>query len=130
MSWSSAFNQILCACCIFGAFYFLLRFETNGRKRDWRIQWGLYLFGFGALELNVVYPALAGAYAALCAPALLRRTLPLWLPALVYATLHRTFAGSNPAGPYALDFSAASMADVFLNFWGRALGPAQLRRVF
>ena len=130
MSWSSAFNQILCACCIFGAFYFLLRFETNGRKRDWRMQWGLYLFGFGALELNVVYPALATAYAALCAPPLRRRTLPLWLPALAYAALHRTFAGSNPAGPYALDFGAASMADVLLNFWGRALGPAQLRRVF
>ncbi len=129
MSWSSAFNQILCACCIFGAFYFLLCFETSGRKRDWRMQWGLYLFGFGALELNVVYPALASAYAALCAPALRRRTLPLWLPALAYAALHRTFAGQNPEGPYALDLGAFSMADVFLDFWGRALGPAQLHLI-
>lgn len=129
MSWSSAFNQIACACCIFGAFHFLLRFEAGGRKRDLRRQWALYLLGFGALEIIVVYPALATAYAALCAPKLLRRTVPLWLPATAYAALRAAFAGSGPAGPYAPDWSVSSMAAVLVDFWGRVLGPAQLRLV-
>ena len=130
MSWSSAFNQILCACCIFGAFYFLLRFAASGRKRDRRMQWALYLFGFGALELNVVYPALATAYARAlalrrccaerclsgCPPWPTRRCIEPLPPAV-------------PAGPYALDFGVSSMADVFLDFWGRVLGPSQLHLI-
>ena len=121
MSWSSAFNQILCACCIFGAFYFLLRFETNGRKRDWRIQWGLYLFGFGALELNVVYPALATAYAALCAPPLRRRTLPLWLPALVYADAASNLRRLEPRGGRMRSTSALLRWPTFCSISGAAL---------
>ena len=129
MSWSSSFNQIACACCILGAFHFLLRFAAGGRKRDLRLQWALYLIGFGVLELIIVYPALAAAYAALCAPKLLRRTLPLWLPAGAYAALRAAFAGGGPAGPYAPDLSISSLVDALVDFWGRALGPAQLHLV-
>ena len=129
MSWTSAFNQVLCAFCVFGAFYFLLRFAQSGRAGDWRAQWLLYLLGFGALELNVVYPVLASAYAALCAPRLWRRTLLLWLPALGYVALHRTFVSPSLEGPYALYFGV-SMIDVFIEHWVRTLGPSQIGLLF
>lgn len=125
LSWTSAINQILCAFCIFGAFYFLLRFEQSGRTRDWGWQWLLYLLGFGMLELNVVYPVLASAYAILCARQLLRRTLLLWPPAIAYAVIHRTFSSSAAQGPYTLHFDR-QMFDVFADLWGRTLGPSQL----
>jgi len=125
MSWSAAFNQILCGFCILSAFLFLLRYVETGQARDWKLQWVFYLFGFGALELNIVYPALASAYAALVAPKLLRKTLPMWAPALAYFALHRWFASAVPAGPYTVHFGV-SMLDVLFDYWQRALGPAQL----
>src|SRR5262249_51572078 len=67
MTWSSVYNQALCAFFLLLAFYFLLRYIETGEKRFNRAQWGVFLLGFGALELNVVYPALAAAYTFFCA---------------------------------------------------------------
>src|SRR5262249_47298464 len=74
MTWSSAYNQALCGFFLLLAFYFLLRYIESGDWRDNAAQWTAYLLGFGALELTVVYPLLAGAYTLLCARANFRRT--------------------------------------------------------
>jgi hypothetical protein len=60
MTWSSVYNQALCGFFLLLAFYFLLRYVETGQERFNRAQWIVFLLGFGALELNVVYPALAG----------------------------------------------------------------------
>src|SRR5262249_12015282 len=67
MTWSSVYNQALCGFFLLLAFYFLLRYIETGQARFDRAQWIAFLLGFGALEINVVYPALAAAYTFLCA---------------------------------------------------------------
>ena len=106
MTWSSAYNQALCGFFLLLAFYFLLRYIESGDWRDNAAQWAAFLLGFGALELNVVYPALAGVYTLLCARAYFGRTLPLWIPAMVFTAIHRAVA--PPAAPlYHMNFGFA-----------------------
>ena len=61
LGWSCVYNQVLCGFFLLLAFHFLLRYvETGERRYNW-FQWAAFLLGFGALELNVVYPAIAAA---------------------------------------------------------------------
>src|SRR5262249_52320800 len=57
MTWSSAYNQVLCGFFLLLAFYFLLRYIDTGLERFEVAQWLTFLLGFGALEINAVYPA-------------------------------------------------------------------------
>ena len=88
MTWSSAYNQVLCGFFLLLAFYFLLRFIETGGRRFYSLQWAVFLLGFGALEINVVYPALAALYTWLLARPFFRRTLPLFLPSIAFTALH------------------------------------------
>lgn len=120
LSWASSYNQVACAFFLLCAFQFLLRYADTGKRRYWILQWAAFLLGFGALELNVVYPALAAAYTYLFERRLFRRTLWLFLPSLVFAALHRWAAG--PAtGVYAMHFDLA-MADTLGTYWDYTLG--------
>jgi len=123
MTWTSAYNQALCTLCVLSAFYLLLRFHQTGQTRYWKWQWAPYLAGFGALEWMVVYPALATAYAILCARPLLRRTLWLWPPALAYAVLHRWVTPAPTGGTYGLYFDA-NLPVVLWTYWQWALSAA------
>jgi hypothetical protein len=108
MVWTSAYNEILCAFFVLGAFWFLLRYIRNGRTSDYLWQWVAFLVGFGALEINVVYPALAATYTFLCARKYFRSTLPLFVPSAVFAFAHRFVAPQGaPGGVYALHFDRA-----------------------
>src|ERR1700694_1545406 len=89
MTWSSVYNQALCGFFLLLAFYFLLRYIESGDRRFNIAQWIVFLMGFGVLELNVVYPALAAAYTLLCARGYFRRTLPLFIPSIVFTIIHR-----------------------------------------
>src|SRR5258708_1406656 len=77
LTWTCAYNEILCAGVFLLAFYALLRYaETNDRRFN-LLQWITFLFGFGVLEINVVYPFIAILYAACFARKLIRQTLLL-----------------------------------------------------
>ena len=65
--WSSIYNQILSTFFLLLPFWFLLRAIDTGQRRWWIWQWAAFIAGFGALETNVVYPALAALYALACA---------------------------------------------------------------
>ena len=52
----------------------------------------LVVLGFGALELNLVYPILAAAYTYFCAPKYLRGTLPMFAVSLIYVVVHNAVA--------------------------------------
>jgi len=121
MSWTSAYNQILCAFFILAAFQFLLRGIENGERRWFLWQWVTFLLGFGALELNVVYPALAALYTLACARGYFRRTLWLFIPSAIYAVIHRLAAPAVSSGPYVAHFDA-SIFGTLLRYFHIALG--------
>lgn len=89
MSWTSTYNQILCAFFLLLSFWLFVRFTDTGRKQYYVAQWITFLLGFGALEVMVVYPALALVYAACCARKYAKYTLPLFVLSAIYAVIHR-----------------------------------------
>ena len=103
MTWTSAYNEPLCAFFLLAAFRFLLRYLETGDRRYWVLQWVVFLLGFGALELNVVYPALAAAYTFLCARKYFVRTLPLFAASVVFVVAHR-MAAPPASGVYQMHF--------------------------
>jgi len=120
MAWSSAYNQVQCGFFLLGAFWFLLRFVDSGKASDYFWQWGLFLLGFGSLEVNVVYPALAAAYTLLLARKHFLSTIPLFFPSVIFTFVDRMFAGSEASGAYALHFDAA-LPSTLLTYWRWAL---------
>jgi hypothetical protein len=111
MAWSSAYNEALCALLILLALACFIRFAETGRRRYWWWQAGFFVIGFGALEINVVYPALAGAWACFAAPrekrhSLVRSLIPLGALSVIYFLIHRAVAPLPTSGPYVLHFDA------------------------
>lgn len=116
MSWTSAYNQALCALFLLAAFYCLVRYLQTGLRRYAACQWAAYLLGFGANEWMVVYPGLASAYLLLCARRRWRVALPLWVPALAYVALHRWAAPPASSGIYGLYFDKY-LPQTFGTYW-------------
>ena len=100
MSWASSYNQIQCAAFLLGAFLCLLRYTETGDRKWWNLQYLVFILGFGSLELNVVYPALAATWALLFRRSLLPKLLPLFLISCAYTAIHRSLAPSQPAELY------------------------------
>jgi hypothetical protein len=119
MIWISAYNQVLCAFFVLGAFWFLLRYLETGRTRDYVWQWVVFLAGFGALEINAVYPALAALYTFLFARRRFRSTLLLFIPSAVFVWLHAMLAPLPITGAYALHFD--SIPGTLMMYWRWAL---------
>lgn len=120
MSWSSIYNQILSGFFFLLAFYFLL----NGP--GWA-HWAAFMLGLGALETNVMYPALAAIYAVLFDKPLFKKVAPMFLVSALYACLHFYFAGTQP-GVYAMHFDGA-LPNTFWTYWSWALGRGPLLAV-
>jgi hypothetical protein len=122
MGWSSIYNQVLSAFFFLLAFYFLLRFIETGRRVDEAGHWAAFLLGLGALEINVVYPALALLYVALQSPRYVRRILPMFAVSAAVVAAHFYFAPPPGAGVYAPRIDGAAGA-TFWTYWQWALGP-------
>ena len=88
MGWNSAYNEALCAFFVLVAFFALLRYIDTSNLWLNRLQWVFYLLGFGALEVNTVYPLLAASYTALFAKHYFHKTLLLFAPAAVFISIH------------------------------------------
>ena len=78
--WASNYNQVLCAFCLLLAFYARLRWIESDQGKWLALEWAAYLAGFGALELIVIYPALAALHALCMARKKFWTTLPLFIP--------------------------------------------------
>src|SRR5205085_7385795 len=87
LGWTCVYNEVLCGFFLLLAFHFLLRFIETGLRRYEIYQWIAFLLGFGALELNMVYPGLAGAYPLLIARKYSRRILPMFTLSIAYVVL-------------------------------------------
>ncbi|MGH9720906.1 MAG: hypothetical protein ACRD8O_11890 [Bryobacteraceae bacterium] len=128
MTWSSSYNQILCALFILSAFLFFLRYIETGRTRDRVLMWTAFFLGFGALELNVVFPALAATYAFLFARRHFAGTLWLFVPAILFTVMHRLAAPKTSASVYTMYFDTSIVATLW-KYWVWGFGATRLKEV-
>jgi hypothetical protein len=121
MGWSSIYNQVLSGFFFLLALYFLQRYAETGERRWWVAQWIAFVLGLGALETNVVYPALAALYALWFARPILKKTLPMLLVSALSAAVHFHFAPAPHAGVYAPHVDPRVFGTLW-TYWSWALG--------
>ena len=121
MGWASIYNQVLSGFFFLLAFYCLVRYAETGERRWWIWQWAAFVLGLGALETNVVYPALAALYALLYARPLIRKVAPMFAVAALSAAVHFSFAPAAHTGPYAPRIDGRVFGTVAV-YWDWALG--------
>jgi hypothetical protein len=98
LGWACVYNQVMCGFFLLLALYLLMRYTETGARRYQVWQWAVFLLGFGALELNVVYPALAAGYTWLCARKYFRGTLPMVPVSIAYTAIHMLAAPTPKTG--------------------------------
>jgi hypothetical protein len=125
LSWLSSYNQVLCAFFILLAFRLMLEAIESGERKWWYWQVAVFVLGFGALEINVVYPALAAGYCYLFARAYFKRSLWLFPISIVYAGIHQAVAHNPTEGVYAQHWDL-SMATSYFRYVGTALAGGQI----
>jgi hypothetical protein len=122
MGWSSIYNQVLSAFFFLLAFYFLLRHIETGRRPHEVAHWAAFVLGLGALEINVVYPAVAALYVVFHARPYLKRVLPMFVVSAAVLAAHFYFAPPAHAGVYAPRVDSA-IGTTLWTYWRWALGP-------
>jgi hypothetical protein len=118
LAWASAYNQVLCGFFLLAAFY--------ARLRKWRIaEWTAYLAGFGALEVIVMYPAVALLHAVCTRDRRWRSVLPLFIPAVIFACVDLLLIPKTTSQDYKVAVDARLPA-VFGRYLGWAVGPSRM----
>jgi hypothetical protein len=125
MSWTSIYNQILSGFFFLLAFYFLIRHIETGRTRFYAAQWVAFVLGLGALETNVMYPALAALYTLLFARPFLKKILPMFAVSALAIFAHLRFAPLPHEGVYAVRVDGRIFSTLW-TYWSWALGPSRL----
>lgn len=121
ISWSSAYNEIAEAFFILLAFRLFLAYIDTGQRKYWIWQWVVFLLGFGALELNVVYPAIAAGYALCCARQHFRKTLYLFIPSILFTMVHLFLIPASADQHYKMYFGG-SLFTMLWKYWAFAIG--------
>jgi len=73
MSWTCEYILVACGFFLLLALHLFLRYIDTGERRYYILTWAAFLTGFLAMETNIVFPALIGSYALLCARQYFRR---------------------------------------------------------
>jgi hypothetical protein len=132
LAWPSNYNELAWPFVMLLAFWFLLRYVETGERRFFIAQCITFVLGFFVLETNVVYPAIAAAFAITSPEAvkrgLLKKVLPLFAISLLYIAIHFSLAPLPVGGPYQLHWDA-KIFQTFTMYWGWALGPGQGRLI-
>jgi hypothetical protein len=121
LGWSSAYNEIAFAFVILLAFWLFLRYIDTGERKYWVWQWIVFLLGFGVLELDVTYPALAAGYALCCARPYFRKTLYLFIPSILFIATHFAFISAPDDLHYKMYFGSTPLVMLW-TYWAYALG--------
>ena len=131
MTWDSTFNEVLCPLFLLGALALYIRYIDTGQRKLWWWQVVVFSLGFGALEINIVYPALAAAWLLSRdrkgAVAQLTTILPQTAISTLYFLLHRLAAPIPTAGTYALFFDTSVLKTMAL-YWKWSLVPEPMER--
>lgn len=110
MSWSSAFNQLLWPCLMLAGCHARWTWlETGSRRARWT-EWACFLLGFGALELQVVYPVIAAALTLLYRRDRWRELLPFFAVSAAYTALNRAMAQPQTNPVYLLYWDSGLIA--------------------
>jgi hypothetical protein len=125
MAWTSAYDLVLCGFFLLLALHFFLRYCETGACRYYLLTWAVFLTGFLAMEVNVIFPLLAGSYTLLCARKYFRLTLPLLATSAVYSILHFILA-PNHAAVYTIHFDSAIPGTLW-TYWKGTFEPVDLR---
>ena len=125
LTWTSAYNEVLCSLVFLVAFYALVRYVETDNWRFNALQWTAFLFGFGVLEINVMYPLIAILYVLLIAPKFLKSMLPLLIPSIVFSIIHFAMRVKPQKDVYALHLDL-TIFSTLVHYWNIALdaGPA------
>lgn len=102
LSWTSVYNQVLCSSVLLGALLLFIRYCDESRPRHYAAMTAVFMTGFGVLEMNSVFPALAAAYALLFARKRLIATLPLFAISAIYTLVHNRYAPKQRSGTYGM----------------------------
>ncbi|HEU0124203.1 MAG TPA: hypothetical protein VFQ91_26970 [Bryobacteraceae bacterium] len=122
MSWTSAYNQILWPCVMLAGCHARWTWLETGSRRARVTEWVCFLLGFGVLELQVVYPAVAGALTLLYHRERWRDLPPLFAVAGAYAVLNRSIAKPSGSAVYALHWDLPSLLQTFGTYLRMATG--------
>jgi hypothetical protein len=139
MTWTSAYNEIMCSAFLLGALALSIRYAETGSRKFWWWQLVVFVLGFGALEINIVYPALAAAWilfasqnpqptndarpiqsrerkraVALSKQTLLIGQIPLAAISAIYFFIHRAVAPMQTSGVYVLHFNKSILKSILL----------------
>ncbi len=125
LSWLSAYNEILCAFLMLLALHCLIRFSEQGQQKFWWGQWAAYLTSFLALEVTVVYPAVACVYVFLAARQYWKKVLWLWIPSLVFTAIHLLLIPKSTTPAYKMTFNLGIFAQLWKYVY-KAVGPTDL----
>ncbi len=130
MAWNSSYNEAMCSLFLLGSLVLLIRYAETGRRVFWWWQLVVFILGFGALEINVVYPALAVAYVLFVAPHARRKPLilslvPLWCISIIYFGVHMAVAPLPEEGHYATHIDI-KMLQTLATYWRWSLAPQAL----
>jgi hypothetical protein len=121
MTWNSGYNEIQYQVFLLAALALFIRYADTGRRRYWWAQMAVFVVGLGSLENNVVYPALAVAWALLVANRRRRRrlvasTAPLFALSAAYYFLHMRLAPAPGTGIYAMHLDLR-VAQTLWEYW-------------
>ena len=128
MSWTCEYILVACGFFLLLALHLFLRYIETGERRYYLWTWAAFLTGFLAMETNIVFPALAGSYALLCARRHFRRTLPFFAASAVYGVLHLLLAPNQGTVPYTMHFDRAIPATLW-TYWRRLFEPIGAREL-
>jgi hypothetical protein len=132
MTWNSAYNEVMCPLFLMGALVLFILYSETRRAVFWWLQLVVFLLGFGALEINVVYPAIAAAWIVFIGPrerrkSLLMSVLPLVAVSVAYFAIHKLLAPLPAAGAYVLRFDTSLFKTMAL-YWKWSLTPEPMLR--
>lgn len=125
MSWIMAYNVILCSTFLLFAFWLFIRYAETGETRYYTAQFIVFLLGFGALEMNLIYPVLVAAYALATRPKLLSKTIPMFVVSALYTAFHFWITPAPTSGVYHVYVDSSIFSTLWL-YWKTALGPIRL----
>jgi len=125
LSWTAIYYEILCALFFLTGLWLLVRYVETGQRYYYLAQWATFIVGFAVLELNVVYPALAAAYALCCARRILPKVLPMFILSAVYTFWHIAVTPLPTSGPYRMYWDTSVFSTLWA-YWKWALGPNRL----
>lgn len=102
LSWTAVYYELMCAFFFLLDVWLLLRYIETHDNRYYAAQFVTFLLGFGVLELNVVYPAIALIIVLCRARHVAWKFVWMFPISGLYMILHFAVSPLRAAGPYKL----------------------------